>query len=493
MKQRLSLLLALTGLLATATTGQTPPNSPLIAPAPTPPAAPNLDESGPLDQPAAAATIEKPDLQTLFYAIARAYRLNITVRPDVKGPGLLRFNGGTLRDLLLSLTEPNDLYLEETPTGIAISRTKTEFYFVDYPAVTRTSSSSSSISLSPTTGSSYPSVYQGATLGNTNTNPNGTSNTSDSTSLQIAEKSAEDSLWADISKEIQSNAKADDHVSLNKLTGILAIDTTRDRHNFWTRYIKLLNRRLNAQVMVELRIDQVHLDDSHKLGIDWSQINTAVEGANIAFEAKTDVTSVGNAVLPSGTFKGNFSAGKLSAVIHALQQQGNVRNLAVASTRVLNNQKAFVKVGKDKTFYSVTSNISITQSSDTPQTVTQDIYSKDRQTFGTVMPVYAQIGADGNVTLVLEPARTRLDGIDVSPNGKDQSPITDDQRVNTIVRLKDKETALIGGLTTEDTSTESRKIPFFGSLPLFGALARTDAKATSSTQLLFYVTVTVIE
>ncbi|MFI5337941.1 MAG: type II secretion system protein GspD, partial [Opitutales bacterium] len=399
--------------------------------------------------------------------------------------------------LIDSLLEANDLYSEQRDNFLYIRRTRTEFYLVEYPQINRSSSSSSSVSLSPTTQNVTPggtglTLNTGLASPGTPGNPTGL--TQDTTQFQITEKN-EDTFWSGVENDLKAQILPDEKLVLNKFSGIVAIDTSRQRHAFWKEYLHLLNQRISAQVLVEVRLDEVVLNNAHKLGIDWTQVQSSLGGGNLIgpVGAATDLTAVATATLPGDTLLGNFSVGKLSAVFHALQQQGTLHTITKPSIRLLNNQKGFVKVGEDRTFWSLSSDVTVNTGTTNGSTIAQTTYTGQRQTFGVVLPVTAQIGQDGWVTLVIEPARTQLNAIDTSPDGKQSSPVTGDQRISTMLRLRDNQSAILGGLNTERTGHESRRVPLLGDLPFLGRLARTEAETRETTELLVTISVKVIQ
>ena len=454
-----------------------------------------------LDQPVKPLTSEKANLATLFYTIGRSYGVTITVDPQITGTALLRFNGGSLRQLLQTLLDTNDLFMETKGGEIAIKRTKTEFYFIEYPEVSRSASASTSVSLSPSQATGYGG-YTG--IGGQSVLPNGGQNSangqqglssSGSTSFSISEKSG-DSFWTEIENDIKAQKEGDEKISTNQFSGIIAIETTLRRHQFWNRYIGLLNERINAQVLIEVRIDEITLNSAHKLGVDWTQVQTAIGGSGTtgSVSTSTAITSLAGSTLPNNTLVGNFASGRLSAAITALQQQGDLKTITKPSIRLLNNQKGFVKVGEDRTFYSLYSNVTINQSGAvTPQTTTQNVYQGQQQTFGVVLPVTAQISRDGWVTLVMEPARTQLNGVDTSPDGTQTSPDTNDESISTMLRLRDGQSAILGGLVSDTESKQTNGIPLLSSIPLLGRLARTDAATSTKNELIVTVSVHIIK
>ena len=137
----------LAGLPAVPALANTPDGGPG---ADAPAARPDLETV--LDRPVKPMTSEKANLATLFYTIGRSYGVTITVDPKITGTALLHFNGGTLRQLLQTLLDTNDLFMETQGGVLAIKRTKNEFYFIEYPEISRSASASTSVSLSPSQG-----------------------------------------------------------------------------------------------------------------------------------------------------------------------------------------------------------------------------------------------------------------------------------------------------------------------------------------------------
>ena len=492
----LLVLSALVGLSAVQAIADAPDAGP-GADAPVPP--PGLETL--LDRPVQPLTSEKANLATLFYTIGRSYGVTITVDPHITGTALLRFNGGTLRQLLQTLLNANDLFMETQGGVLAIKRTKTEFYFIEYPEISRSASASTSVSLSPSQATGYGGFTgiggQAVLPNNGQVNANGQPGlgSSGSTSFSISEKSG-DSFWSEIENDIKAQKQDDEKISSNRFSGIIAIETTLRRQAFWSEYIKLLNERITAQVLIEVRIDEITLNSAHKLGVDWTQVQTAIGNAATVgpISTSTAITTLAGATLPSSTLIGNFASGKLSAAITALQQQGDLKTITKPSIRLLNNQKGFVKVGEDRTFYSLYSNVTINQAGVvTPQTTTQNIYQGQQQTFGVVLPVTAQISRDGWVTLVMEPARTQLNGVNTSPDGTQTSPDTNAESISTMLRLRDGQSAILGGLVSDTESKQTNGIPFLSSIPILGRLARTDASASAKNELIVTVSAHIIK
>lgn len=69
----------------------------------------------------------------------------------------------------------------------------------------------------------------------------------------------------------------------------------------------------------------------------------------------------------------------------------------------------------------------------------------------------------------------------------------DKRAADTIVRLKDGETMVIGGLIGTEESKALRKIPFLGDLPGLGALFRSETRAKSESEVMIFLTATIVK
>jgi type IV pilus assembly protein PilQ len=79
-----------------------------------------------------------------------------------------------------------------------------------------------------------------------------------------------------------------------------------------------------------------------------------------------------------------------------------------------------------------------------------------------------------------------------SPDGKSASPATTDQEINTIRRVYDGETVVIGGLIRQNQDHDVTKIPLLGDLPLIGPLFQSTSITADDTELLIFITPRII-
>jgi type II secretory pathway component GspD/PulD (secretin) len=62
-----------------------------------------------------------------------------------------------------------------------------------------------------------------------------------------------------------------------------------------------------------------------------------------------------------------------------------------------------------------------------------------------------------------------------------------------MLRLRDGQSAILGGLVSDSESKQTNGIPFLSSIPLLGRLARTDASTSTKNELIVTVSVHIIK
>lgn len=100
---------------------------------------------------------------------------------------------------------------------------------------------------------------------------------------------------------------------------------------------------------------------------------------------------------------------------------------------------------------------------------------------GIKLDVKADVKSDGNVECDLNPEVSTLVGL-----VNNQYPRTTVRRVQTVMRVKDGDTIVMGGLIREEDVSNVQKIPFLGDLPILGAMFRnvTNSKARNEVVLM---------
>lgn len=439
-----------------------------------------------LDRPVENLRFEQAPLPAALRALARACDTSVRLDADVGGEITMELNRGSLRVALAAMLEPGGFSFAEIEGGIAVRFRTTAIYRIDYPQLTRSGSGSASITLS---GASNP-----ANAGSAAVSPVGLNGTNtDGTQISISQDN-QNTFWNGLEAELKSMLREGDSLVVNRFSGVAQVTAPAPRQTIVRTYLETVNRRITRQVEIEARIVEVTLRDEQKLGVDWDLAAISLGGGVVAqASAPLQVTGVGGSTFGSNTFTANLGWRESSAVIHALKQQGEVRTVAQPTLRALNNQTSFIRVGQDRPFFRLQQTTTFQQGgTTTPVNQTQEQYSVSTIAIGTILAVTPQIDDEGVVTLDVLPAITRLQAVVTSPDGRQTAPVTEKKEASTIVRLRDGETAVIGGLISEENGESTRAIPVLGATPLVGRAFRSKGTQRGRTELVIFLTPRVV-
>jgi len=449
-------------------------------------AAPAAD---PLDAPLASYRAVRIPVAAAFLALSRSSGVTFVLDPSMKGDVTLEMRDATVRDAVDALAKSQGFYWAREGRLVVLRRNIVRFYEIDYPQMTRSAQGSSNVVLSAQAAGAPAGATGMAVYGAAATAAGGLPGQNDQTNISIQQQN-QSTFWSDILSELSGMAQPGESVAVNKLAGVAIVTAGPERQEDFRALIELVNRRITRQVRISARVVEVELNAQHQLGVDWTLAATRIGGIGLGgLSTNTGFTTInGQALGPAGV-SGILSAGKVSAAISALQEQGDVRAVSNPSVISLSNQTAFVKVGTEQTFFSLLNATTINQNAATnPYSTTQSSYSQNAITIGTVLYVTPVVNGDGSVTVDVLPAISQLIGVDTSPDGQQTAPRMDIKSLSTIARLRPGESVMIGGLIHEETASQSQKLPILGDLPLLGRAFGTSGATRTRSELVIFLT-----
>ncbi|HLD29837.1 MAG TPA: type II and III secretion system protein, partial [bacterium] len=125
------------------------------------------------------------------------------------------------------------------------------------------------------------------------------------------------------------------------------------------------------------------------------------------------------------------------------------------------------------------------------QTQTTRTVTPRTVTIGVVLGITPQIAPDGNVVLHIHPTVTEKQGEAKSPAG-DVFPVLNVREADMVVRAKEGQVVVIGGLMQEKRSNNENKVPILGDLPGIGRLFRSTDQEVKKTELAVLLSATVM-
>jgi general secretion pathway protein D len=289
------------------------------------------------------------------------------------------------------------------------------------------------------------------------------------------------------------------YVIANPETGIISVRATSRQHAFVREFIDKVMNNAHRQVLIEATIVEVTLSDQYQQGIDWSIMRSM--GMSLTQTSPvTALAAMGTfSYLTPGTFNAqgvNTTTGSkfnLSASIKLLETFGKLHVLSSPKLSVLNNQTSMLKVVDESVYFT----IEVTQGTYgsggtllTAPTYTSTIHTVP---VGFMMYVTPQIGADTEVTLNLRPTITRILSYAKDPNPALINPTNpalsvtnlipqiQTREMESILRVRNGEIAVLGGLMQDTRNGNTNQIPGIGDIHGLGELfkARTDSNTKS--------------
>lgn len=274
---------------------------------------------------------------------------------------------------------------------------------------------------------------------------------------------------------------------INPMAGTIAVTALPSTLSQVESFIKVFESSIQRQVLIEAKIVEVNLERTFEFGIDW---NVVANAGRIQFKNAPRATNAAAASSVELTLSGG--AGQISAVLNALQSQGNVKVLSSPRVSALNNQRAVFNVTTQEIFFTSSTTVTgagtgapITQSSVTPTPVN----------VGIVLDVLPQIGADNQVTMNIRPVVTsvaRLAEFAQADGTVIKAPVIDTRESDTMARLRAGETIIIGGLMQTRSERTRSGVPGLSAIPLLGRLFTRYNDVEKKAELVIFLTPTII-
>ncbi len=255
------------------------------------------------------------------------------------------------------------------------------------------------------------------------------------------------------------------------------------------------------QVHISVLIAEVSEGDLDQLGVTITALNAPDSLGDNALAGATR-SAADNAGLITQLSSGMFGQGLTFGIAHGsyLDANGNivtdypgvfnidaikgsdkVRILANPSLGAQNNVEAEV---------SVVDNIPITEATITGSGSDRDVIQNiTRMDVGVKLTMTPHIIPGGLVQLELEPS---IEAVTDKGISSDYAPTISKRKVKTTVIVENGKTIVIAGLMRNDKAEVKKKIPLLGDIPLLGWLFRWNSTEEKKTNILIFVTPTVI-
>jgi len=320
------------------------------------------------------------------------------------------------------------------------------------------------------------------------------------------ENSADHFFWASLAIDLDGLVKTAElphstGFTINRDAGMVTLSGAAPLHNKLQRYLNKLSSQSQRQVLIEATVVEVALSNDFQAGVDWQLLSDKATGVNAAqvFSGSPQVNadSVGRVVAPNGLLSlvQKTNIGTLSATLNLLELFGDVRILSKPRIIALNNQTSVLKVVDNRVYFTV--NVERQRSDNKDEIITEtQIHTVP---VGLVMNVTPYIDEADEVMLNVRPTLSRILGFVDDPNPelasanvRNSVPEIQVREMESMLRVKSGEMAIIGGLMQDVKDDSDRALPGIARIPVIGSLFRARRNTHRQSELLIVLKPTVL-
>jgi len=299
------------------------------------------------------------------------------------------------------------------------------------------------------------------------------------------------------------------NVFANKETGVLIVRASSRQHEKIQEFIDMVMSAAKRQVLIEATIVEVQLSDQYKQGIDWSRALLGTKGFELSQTGTAGIaTSTG--ALAVSYINPTSKFGNIAASVQLLEKFGNVKVLSSPKLTVMNNQTASLKVADSKVYFTVKADI-LPATLSSPASASYST-TANSVSVGLTMSVTPQISGSDTVTINVRPSISSLIGLGAKdpnpvlanpcgfgvtgctiPAIENRIPEIQTREMESIIKIENGQTAVMGGLIKEEINLNTSEIPLLGRIPLLGNLFQNRDDTTTKTELVIFLRPVVIK
>ncbi len=292
---------------------------------------------------------------------------------------------------------------------------------------------------------------------------------------------------------------------INPEAGMVTVTGTERQVNRVAHYIHNLGKQMKSQVLIDVRILAVSFDDSTTSGVDWSQlyslqnltINTlSMAQKNISSYTFDNTQGITETTFAEGTRPRNAQLvsitgnTKVTEVVKFLSTQGDVKAISSPRVMTLNNQPALISVGQEL-FYKIKSS---STASGGGGAVAAEGELVDSVFAGILLDITPEIDSNGYITLKINPSISEtINEIPADGGVRTIPPDLVRRQIASVIKVKDGEHAILGGLVSSKTGFKNNKVPLLGDMPLIGDLFKREEKINKVEELVLIITPHIIQ
>ena len=460
------------------------------------------------DAPRYDVQVEDAPAAAFFQGLVAGTPVNMLVHPGVTGRVTLKLKQVTLEE---ALDAARDLYgYDYRPVAhgymILPATVQTRVFQLNYLDLQRMGVSRTRVSSGQITQSNTKEGGGGAEDENTQT--------SSTTGTAVLTRNDSD-FWKEVEANVGALVTDPKNVVVNRQSGVIVVRGMPEELRNVAEYLRKTQSTVTRQVILEAKVVEVELNSGYQAGINWTTLVT--KGSKTAFfgQRGPDNGFDANPLTPPGTsqpvtpgipiigqtvsgianaFTFAFDSTDFSALIQLLDTQGRTRVLSSPRVSTLHNQKAVIKAGSDEFF------VTGVKTDTTTGTATTTSTNVELTPFfsGVALDVTPQISDDGTVLLHVHPTVSEVTDQTKRVsfgNSTSDLPLAFSQirESDSVVRARNGQIIVIGGLMRETRKRNDYKMPGLGSVPVLGNLFKSKRDESTTVELVLLLRPIVVD
>ncbi|WP_221068193.1 pilus (MSHA type) biogenesis protein MshL [Vibrio alfacsensis] len=441
------------------------------------------------------------DARSFFASLVKGTEYSVAIHPAVQGNITVNLSDVTLDEVLRVVQDMYGYDVVQTGKVIQVypAGMRTVTIPVDYLQFKRSGRSLTSI----VTGS-VTSAGKSSSGGSSDDSDSSSSNSDDSSTTSTGgtriETITESDFWPLLQQSVADliGSGKGQSVVVTPQAGVITVRAFPDEIREVREFLGVSQERMQRQVILEAKILEVTLSDGYQQGINWSDMTASIGNSGSvvverAASALPPLDAIGS--LLGGQTNVTISDGNFEAVLSFMSTQGDLNVLSSPRITAANNQKSVIKVGTDEYFVTeLSSNAGNGENSNAvPEVELTPFFS------GISLDVTPQIDDKGNVFLHVHPAviEVQEEVKQLNLGGEFQNiqlPLAKSsiRESDSVIRAKDGDVVVIGGLMKQQNRELVSKVPFLGDVPALGHLFRNVNNVTEKTELVILLKPTVV-
>ncbi len=473
--------------------------------------------AAPADEPRISVSMNHVPARQFFMALAAGTPYTMLVHPNVTGNLSAKLSNVSLPEALEATRDMYDIDITMEGRKITVRQPMLEsrVFQVNYPTGQRKGNSDTRVA-----GGSLADMPMGtAVAGSVPASVPGRSPDSSRVST-----TSEVDFWQELKASLEAiagiaGAPAGNgrSIVISPQSGVIVVRAMPRELRDIAAYLKAAQLSVERQVILEAKIIEVQLSDGYQAGVNWSAFGTGSTRASAgviqpgASLNNTPGTPIGNGNLSSvagsaistvsgsgGTLFGLAVQGtNFAALISFLETQGAVQVLSRPRISTSNNQQAVLKVGTDEFFVTGVTGGTTTPSGGGAITTMPNVTLRPFFS-GVVLDVLPQIDGEGNIMLHIRPSVSQVSTVNKNINlgvgGQLTLPLASSSasEADSVVRAKNGQVVVIGGLMREASSNERSQVPGVGNAAGVGKLFGSSSRSAQKRELVILLKPTVI-